>query len=377
MKNYGFATLQDFLGDRILFRNLNALDLTLPRLDDLRHDLMLPANIIPRKTSLDYARVIIELVRHARRQDGNQTDICHVIYVGDTRMNDGMAFRNICASGHWRGAAMIIAEDDALSRLEQQQDQDTIIFFNNHWVNLRIFHLLLQMKEIELNEQTVVLIDMDKTALGARGRNDAVIDGARVKAAQAVLQEVLMGAFDADEFARVYSVLNQPAYHPFTADNQDYLVYICLILLSGLFKLEDIVTGARLGLLSNFDGFLDQVEQRYADLPVGVQKVHHEIYHLVKSGDATPFKQFRKMEYHATMARMGQLSSHSPIEDLLQQEIVITREVQEFAVRCRKAGATLFGLSDKPDEASMPSSQESDLKPLNQIPTHMIGAKNE
>jgi hypothetical protein len=38
----GFATLQDFLGDRILFRNLNALDLTLPRLDDLRHDLMLP-----------------------------------------------------------------------------------------------------------------------------------------------------------------------------------------------------------------------------------------------------------------------------------------------------------------------------------------------
>lgn len=377
MKNYGFASLQDFLGDRILFRNLNALDPALPRLDDLRKDVNLSPNIIPRKTSLDYARVIIELVKQARRQDGNPADIRHIIYVGDTRMNDGMAFRNICASAHWRGAAMIIAEDDELSKLDQEQDENSIIFFNNHWVNLRVFHLLLQMKEIELNEETVVLIDVDKTALGARGRNDAVIDEARVKAAQTVLQEILDYTFDVDEFVRVYSTLNQPAYHPFTGDNQDYLVYICLILLSGLFKLEDIVTDAHLGLLSNFDSFIDQVEQRCIDLPVGVWEVHHEIYHLVKCGDATPFKQFRKMEYHTTSARMGQLPCQSPIEDLLQQEIVITREVQEFAVRCRKMGTTLFGLSDKPDEASIPSSQEGDLKPLSQILTHMIGAKNE
>jgi len=176
---------------------------------------------------------------------------------------------------------------------------------------------------------------------------------------------------------RVYSTLNQPAYHPFTGDNQDYLVYICLILLSGLFKLEDIVTDAHLGLLSNFDSFIDQVEQRCIDLPVGVWEVHHEIYHLVKCGDATPFKQFRKMEYHTTSARMGQLPCQSSIEELLQQEILITREVQEFAVRCRKAGATLFGLSDKPDEASVSFSQDENLKSLHQISTHVVGAKNE
>ena len=377
MKNYGLSTLQDFLGDRILFRNLNALDPALPRLADLRQNLAIPDNITPRKTSLDYARVIIELIKQARRQDGNRSDIRHVIYVGDTRMNDGSAFHNICVAGHWRGAAMIIAEDDELSKLEQEQEENSIIFFNNHWVNLRVFHLLLQMKEIELDEHAVVLIDMDKTALGARGRNDAVIDGARVKAAQAVLQEILAGTFEANEFMHLYTILNQPGYHPFTSDNQDYLVYICMILLSGLFKLEDILTAARLGTLSNFDDFIDRVEQRCGNLPPGVREVHQEIYHLVKCGDATPFKKFRMMEYHATVAQMGQLSCESPVEDLLQQEIVITREVQEFAVRCRKAGATLFGLSDKPDEASIPSSQEDDLKPLHQIPTHVVGAKNE
>ena len=39
------------------------------------------------------------------------------------------------------------------------------------------------------------------------------------------------------------------------------------------------------------------------------------------------------------------------IEDLLQNEIVLTQEVRAAALRWRKNGALLFGLSDKPDEA--------------------------
>ena len=37
-------------------------------------------------------------------------------------------------------------------------------------------------------------------------------------------------------FQTAYERLNQPEYHPFTTDNQDFLVYICLILGGGLIE---------------------------------------------------------------------------------------------------------------------------------------------
>jgi hypothetical protein len=40
---------------------------------------------------------------------------------------------------------------------------------------------------------------------------------------------ILGATFDQAAFRRAYTELNVPAYHPFTADNQDYLAYVCLM----------------------------------------------------------------------------------------------------------------------------------------------------
>ena len=40
--------------------------------------------------------------------------------------------------------------------------------------------------------------------------------------------------------------------------------------------------------------------------------------------------------------------------EILREEIVITGEVWEFAAEAKARGALLFGLTDKPDEASLP-----------------------
>ena len=375
MKCYGRAALSDFLGNRIVYRNLNTVDERLPRLKEICTSLGISNGAAPRKTSLDYARVIVQLLKEAQRMDRKNESLECIIYIGDTRMNDGTAFRNICLMGNWQGAAFITSEDQELTSLEMEQDQQSILFMNNHWVNLRVFRTLAQIKGIEINERTAVLIDVDKTALGARGRNDAVIDRARITAAQATLQEISGDDFNADEFRTAYDVLNKPAYHTFTADNQDYLVYICMILGCGLFKLHDLQTAAQLRMLSTFSGFLDQVDQRSRELPERVRMVHQEVCALVKAGDATPFKQFRRAEYLATVASMGQLTEDSSVEDMLQEEIVITREVQEFAKASAAAGALVFGLSDKPDEATALLSPHS--QPLHQIQTHVVGGKNE
>jgi len=375
MKCYGRAALSDFLGDRIVYRNLNAVDERLPRLKEICALLGISNGAVPRKTSMDYARVIIQLLKEAQRIDKGDEALERVLYIGDTLMNDGTAFRNICLVGNWQGAAFITSENQELTKLEMQKDQQSILFMNNHWVNLRVFKTLAEIKGIEIDERTAVLIDVDKTALGARGRNDAVIDQARIAAAQSTLQGILEDDLNVDEFRSAYDVLNKPAYHIFTADNQDYLVYICMILGCGLFNLRDLQTAAQLRMLSTFDGFLDQVTQRSGELPEKVRDVHQEVFDLVKAGDATPFKQFRQAEYLATAASMGQLTEENSVEELLQDEIVITREVQEFAEASAAAGALIFGLSDKPDEATV--LMVSNSKPLHQIQTHVVGGKDE
>ncbi len=373
MKCYGQTALCDFLGDRIVYRNLNAVDERLPRSKEICKILGIPPGTISRKTSLEYAQIIVQLLKEAQLADGKKEPLEHVLYVGDTRMNDGNAFRNICVAGGWQGAAFITSEDQGLTKLETEVEERSILFFNNHWVNLRVFRSLAEMKGIEIDEHTAVLIDVDKTALGARGRNDKVIDGVRITAAQAVLQELLADDFHVDDFQSTYSVLNKPAFHPFTADNQDYLVYICMILGCGLFKLEEIQAAARSGQLMNFVQFLEQVDRQAQALPQSVQQVHRAVYDLVKAGDPTPFKQFRKAEYAATMASMGQLEEDTSIERMLQNEIVITREVQEFALESASIGALVFGLSDKPDEATVDGLQNVSAQPLHKKETHVVG----
>ena len=95
----------------------------------------------------------------------------------------------------------------------------------------------------------------------------------------------------------------------------------------------------------------------------------------VQLGDPTPFKAFRYNEYRTTVERMGTARAGLLPAQLLDGEIVITQEVREMALAWREQGALLFGLSDKPDEASIP---QPDLAgegyvPIHRVETHSVG----
>jgi hypothetical protein len=70
---------------------------------------------------------------------------------------------------------------------------------------------------------------------------------------------------------------------------------------------------------------------------------------------------------------MGSLDDSAPVEKMLQEEIVITHEVMQIALRFRGEGALLFGLSDKPDEASLPPDKLSNYLPIHEKDTHVVG----
>jgi hypothetical protein len=299
-----------------------------------------------------------------------------LIYVGDTQMNDGTAFVNICRAGGWPGLAFIGADREAAPHVEIVEQDAGTLYVSNRWAMLPEFDRYCDERSFPVDERTAVIVDMDKTALGARGRNDHVIDKARVEAVRRTVGELLGDSFDAESFQTAYDYLNQPEFHPFTADNQDYLAYTCLILGSGLYMLDSLVSEVRAKQLSTFAQFLEQVDGRSMDLPVGLRPIHSEIVARAQEGDPTPFKAFRYNEYRTTVERLGQVVGDRPATELLDIEIVITQEVREVALAWQEQGALLFGLSDKPDEASVPSTPlaAEGYPSIHRAETHAVGA---
>lgn len=375
MKNYGRTSIYEFLGNRVVYRNLSPLDPALPSLSDIRRHIGLPEGVIPRKSSPEYARAVVEFLRCARRLDTSAVPIERLIYLGDTRMNDGTAFANLCREGNWLGLAFIADEKGDPAPISVTEREGQTLCLANHWSALYELDELVRQRGFVVDEHTAVVIDLDKTALGARGRNDHVIDRARVLALRQTVEKALGDTFDLETFQTAYDRLNRPEYHPFTADNQDYLAYICLIVGSGQYNLGTLEAEIGSGKLTTFAQFIAQVDSQAGSLPPNLRDIHASIYQYVLQGDPTPFKAFRYNEYRATVDRMGYLSDDASVEQLLRDELVITQEVRQIVSAWQAQGALLFGLSDKPDEAALPPPDlaAQGYLPIHRTETHAVG----
>lgn len=381
LKVYGKTAISEFLGDRIVYRNLVPVDRRLPGLDSFRDQVAIPAGVIPRKSDGDYARAVVHLLGLARRLDAPNARLRRLIFIGDTRLNDGTAFDNLCRAGGWPGLAFIGSETPGPAATEvTYSTSGQAIFLSNRWASLLDdsrggFEHFRENQGFQVDEDTAVVVDLDKTALGARGRNAEVIDQARVQAVRATVSDLVGAEFDPTAFQAAYNHLNQVEFHPFTRDNQDYLAYICLILGSGLYELQQLVQKIQSNQLETIKAFMAEVEARANDLPPALGQIHRHIYKNVQAGDPTPFKAFRRNEFLATVSRMGHLPDDAPIQDLLKQEILITWEVQALVKQWLERGVLLFGLSDKPDEASLPTAEQAiqGYLPIHRTPTHLVG----
>ncbi len=375
MKSYGLSTVSEFLGDQIVFRNLLPCDSRIPGLPDLREKLDFPENFLPRKSMPEYGEVIAEIIQATQQLSFPGTALHRIIYIGDTRMNDGQAFLNICRASSWDGIAFIGADQPGPVKVELEQVNSETIYNATRWKALEQFEVYLSEKDFMIDEQTAVLFDLDKTILGARGRNDKCIDAKRLEAADDTLFDALGSEYNPTVFQDAYKVFNQIEFHPFTADNQDYLVYICLIISSGLISRSDLVR--EVCNIDNliFTDFLTYIDERSALLSTKVREIHRDVFDRVQSGDPTPFKTFRYNEFKHTVQHMGHLPDNAAIEEILEEEIVITGEIRNLANRWKDRGALLFGLSDKPDEAILPSAnlKAQGYLPVHQTMTHVIG----
>jgi len=365
------GTIHDILGDLVVYRNLEPADgrLRSPQLPPLFPPKSWGGGkgAIPRKAEPAYAQAILRILGQAQALRSDQP-LQRLIYIGDTAMNDGQAIRNLAQHlpiygfiGHER-----LGES---KRIETEGG----VMLANHWKALLDFIHFLQQEGFALDEATAVLLDLDKTTFGARGRNSQAIDAARVEAVRRTVEEVLGGDFGEGEFRAVYDELNQARYHPFTADNQDYLAYICLMVSGGVYAFPQLLADLEAERLSTFAQFIEACAER--EIGDELAPVHREVYANFQRGDPTPFKSFRYREYEETVRRMDCLPDEAGEERVLAEEIVITREVADVCRFLRDKGVLLFGLTDKPDESSIPRPElaQKGYLPLHRVTMKVVG----
>ena len=374
MKKMGRAALHDLMGDFFLFRSLEPLDVRLKGLPELHQKLQLQENSIPRKVEPEYGQVVAEILKNAHHLIQPDLRLDTLLYIGDTPGSDLQAFRNICRAGNWSGAAFIGKDVPQPAELEIQKSGNRLEVRADRWSALKNFFQILDEEKLEVGGNAVVLIDVDKTILGARGRNDHLINQARIEAVRSTLAAALGKKFVLAEFEASYQEINQNKYHFFTADNQDFVAYICLIIGSDLISRTNLIEKLNDGEFKGFDVFLDWIEERKSGLNDELRDLHKRFFQRVRAGDPTPFKEFRREEFRQTVQRMGTAEVGLPAVELLSTEIVITGEVFMAARMLAEQGAVLFGLSDKPDEATLPGVEEPDQLPLHKIQTHIVGS---
>lgn len=348
-------TIAALTGDLVIFRELQPCDPDLPDFATLRADVGLPNGQVPRKRDAEYARVVLRLLQTVQLRR-NLPPLRLLLVIGDTE-NDRMM------GDHLRRTSglptfIFLGKDDLSA--EPALTTTRHISTATRWSLIEAWLEQVQQQSPladtpDLWPRVAVLLDIDKTLLGPRGRGDHEINTARAEAALRVAQDLLGDRVDIAQFEATYAELCKPSYHSLTLDNQDYTVYITLLISAGIFSLDDLRHSMSEGTMTRFSQVLAAARPR---LPATLNELHAAMVAAHEAGDPTPFKAFRHAEFAATVARMqdGRLR-------LCREVVNLTRNLAQRGVLCMAA-------SDKPDEASLPSPEQAaaGLLPLHHTP---------
>ncbi|RLT32461.1 MAG: hypothetical protein DWI57_18360 [Chloroflexi bacterium] len=188
LENFGLAAMSDLFDDWVVYRSLEPVDRRLKGLKSARVQLGLNIDGIPRKLDTAYAQVALWMFEKA--QSLRRAEVSELLFIGDTLSGDGKAYQNLAALSRLPGSCFIGGEKGD-QEAWHAKDETTGIFSANRWSGLADWLALEKSNGLKMDKNTVVVVDMDKTAIGARGRNDRAIDSARLKGLYRTMGTVL------------------------------------------------------------------------------------------------------------------------------------------------------------------------------------------
>ncbi|RRR66563.1 MAG: hypothetical protein EI684_20540 [Candidatus Viridilinea halotolerans] len=345
------TTIADLTGDAVLYRDLEPCDAALPRLATLRTALrMPPATMPPRKRDRDYARLALALALAARRHYGGPP-LTALAVIGDTE-NDRLLATHLAALGELPTYGFI-GEDRPVAA--ESIAWQTNIATATRWHLIHAWAATLEERGVNW-ASTALLIDLDKTLLGPRGRSDGAIDDARAEGAL-VIAHTIYPQLDVPAFRRNYAELCRQEWHGYTLDNQDYVVATALFAAAGAL---DLVALRRAIDAERTPTFAEELQASAAQLPSGLLPLHQELSSRVADGDPTPFKAFRRAELTATLERMA------------DGRLTLCSEIYHLGLRLKAQGTLCLAASDKPTESAIPSAEQ---QALGMLPLHRMPAQ--
>ena len=89
--NFGLTSLDELVGDLIVYRNLEPITRRIPGLKSARSQLGLPAPTVPRKQEKSYAQVALWILEQA--QERRNASVGELLFIGDTLSGDGNTFQ--------------------------------------------------------------------------------------------------------------------------------------------------------------------------------------------------------------------------------------------------------------------------------------------
>ena len=327
------ATIADLTADAVIYRDLEPCDPALPRLATLQASLKLSAGSPPRKRELAYAQVIQALCQVAQAAR-NAPPLSAFVVIGDTE-NDRLL------AAHLRILSALpvygfIGEDRPVAPEALHWHGDTATA--TRWHLLKPWAAQLEHQGV-VWARTALLLDIDKTLLGPRGRSDGAIDDARAEGALTVAT-ALLPSLDVSRFRRTYSELCHKEWYSFTLDNQDYVVATALLIAVRALDLAELRAQVEAG---ESDGFAGVLAATTAHIPADLMPLHAELRASVAAGDMTPFKAFRRAELTATLERMA------------DGRLTLCDALFALGQRLKALGVLCFAASDKPAESALPS----------------------
>lgn len=367
------TSLHAIFDDWVVYRNLEPLDPSIAGLRACWREIGLDRYYIPRKAKdEDYVRVILhfmERMREARRQPTLQ----RLLYLGNRRVRDRHTIQHFMRHVSRPFVAFLCEED--LDETGQMTEQGNTLLANR-WRMIADLVALLQDKSFPLDARTAIVVDMDKTIIGARGRNDRPLNRARIEGVRLTVRDLLGERFEEPRFQAVYGEMNQPRYHFFTEDNQDYVTYASLMASALVYPINDLIEDLAFGKLTSFAQFVAVTGERVARMSLtGLAQVHQEVASNLAAGDPTVFKSFRSKQFESTVARILSQPDDADECTILAEEITITREVYDLLMLARDRGALLLLISDRPDESLLPSAEltQQGHRPIHYLPMRVVG----
>ncbi len=374
MKAWPQSSLSSLFDDWIVYRSLTPLDKRVPGLQETWRELGLRSNRTPRKAKdPEYVRVILQFLERIQAARGHPP-LQRLIYLGNRQSRDQATLAHLEQHCRWSLATWLCEEDADIPNRSNARGPHML---SNRWEGILDFAAFLAGQGFSLNAQTAIVVDMDKTIIAARGRNSDALNHARVEGVKQMVKATLGDSFEEPRFQAVYYELNQPKYHFFTEDNQDYVTYIALMASALVYPIEDLLEDVAYGQVNSFGGILEIVERRLAKMPQpGLQALHEEVWTHFLLGDPTVFKSFRGKQYESILAHINPACQTALDEEtLLKTEIVITREVFDFLQLARERGTLLFLISDRPDETLIPDAAlaQQGYQPIHRLPIKIVG----